>query len=65
MKAKVITKEEFMELLKEHGEKLKGVKVGNMRRSKDDDDCLMLYSWIEVGMNKILADDAVIVRFFD
>lgn len=64
MNAKVITREEFLKLIEEHGENLNNIKVGNTKYSGDDGR-LLLYPCTNVNLERILADDAVIIKFYE
>ena len=64
MNARVITREEFLKLIGERGEDLNNFKVGNMQYSGDDGR-LFLYPCANLNLKKILADDSIIIKFYE
>jgi hypothetical protein len=64
MNAKVITREEFLTSIDERGENLNNFKVGNMRYSGNDGR-LLLCPCADVNLKRILADDSIIIKFYE
>lgn len=64
MNARVITREEFLKLIGERGEDLNNIKVGNMQYSGNDGR-LLLYPCTDIKLERILADDSIIIKFYE
>lgn len=64
MNARVITREEFLKLIGERGEDLNNIKVCNMQY-RSNDGRLLLYPCTDVKLERVLADDSIIIKFYE